>query len=153
MLICRTDNYWDGQGIAIHCNMCFRACYPFESVIFYAVSPFLAGMLEESIDILCRFNFPDLCADLIAPDRISFQILFCCHACSLRCAVDFEPYLFGISFHLHPVIRTNMIPLIVILSLLLGLPVLAGFGRCDSIMSHCESVNSWNCMNWFVEQW
>ena len=66
---------------------------------------------------------------MIKPDRIFFQIPFCCSSENRRCAVDFEPYCAGISSHLHPTDRTNRIPLIVILSLHRGRPVLAGFGQ------------------------
>ena len=41
-------------------------------------------------------------------------------------------------------ISTNKMALIVVISSLLGRPVLAGFGRCGCIVFHCESVNFLN---------
>lgn len=47
-----------------------------------------------------------------------------------------EPYFSDNSSHLHPTVRTNRIPLIVVRSSHLGLPVLAGFGKCFTIDFH-----------------
>ena len=145
-LVCWAQYNWYWQSITIHCNMYFCACNSLEPVVSDYVSPFLAGMLDESTDIFCSCILPDWWADFIAPDRIFCHTLFCCQFCSLRCAVDLLPYLFGISSHLQPVTRTNIIPLMVWQSSCLGLPVLAGDGRCFCIVSHCLSEISWNCM-------
>ncbi len=102
-----------------------------ESVKSDHVAPFLEGIDDESIDIFCRLIFSCLCTDFISSDRILFHVPFCCSSENLRCAVDFEPYLSGMSARLQPVVRTDNIPLIVFLSLHPGLPVFAGFGRCD----------------------
>ena len=85
---------------------------------------------------------PCLCADLISLERIFFHIPFCCSSENLRCAVDFEPYCIGMSAHLQPVVRINNIPLMIVLSSFLGRPVVAGFGMCGFMISHCLSVNS-----------
>ena len=106
MFICRAQYNWYWQGMAVYCNVYFCAWNSFESVVSDYVSPFLEAIDDESTDIFSRLNFPCLCADLIAPDRIFCHTLFCCQFCSLRCAVDLLPYLFGISLHLHPQIKT-----------------------------------------------
>ncbi len=160
MDICRAGPDWDWQSCPVYCSVNLCAQDLPEPVISYFVPPFLAATDDESIDIFCRLIFPCLCADFISPDRILFHIPFCCirmftmvagvllpdrilfhipFCCSsenLRCAVDFEPYLSGMSAHLQPVVRTNNIPLIVFLSLHPGLPVFAGFGICDATVSH-----------------
>ncbi len=136
MDICRAGPDWDWQSCPVYCNVNLCAQDLPEPVISYFVPPFLAATDDESIDIFCRLIFPCLCADLISPDRILFHIPFCCSSENLRCAVDFEPYLSGMSAHLQPVVRTNNIPLTVFLSLHPGLPVFAGFGRCDATVFH-----------------
>ncbi len=136
MDICRAGPNWDWQSCPVYCSVYFCARDPLEPVISCFVTPFLAATDEESIDIFCRLIFPCLCADFISPDGILFHIPFCCSSENLRCAVDFEPYLSGMSARLQPVVRTNNIPLIVFLSLHPGLPVFAGFGRRDATVFH-----------------
>ncbi len=131
MDICRAGPDWDWQSCPVCCNVNLCAQDLPEPVISCFVPLFLAATDDESTKIFSRLIFPCLCADLIELDRILFHIPFCCSSENLRCAVDFEPYLSGMSAHLHPVVRTNKIPLIVFLSLHPGLPVFAGFGRCD----------------------
>ena len=63
----------------------------------------------------------------------------------ILCADDLALYYTtGKSIHLQLVINTEIIGLIVVCSSLFGLPVFAGFGRCDLSVFYCESVNSLN---------
>ncbi len=76
---------------------------------------------------------PCLCADLISPDRILFQMPFCRSPRNRRCAAGFGPHLSGMSARLHPVANANKTPLIVVPSSHLGRPVFAGFGDCGEM--------------------
>ncbi len=105
-----------------------------ESVISCYVALFLAAIDDESIEIFCRSVLPCLCADLISPDRILFQMPFCRSSRNRRCAAGFEPHLSGMSARLHPVANANKAPLVVVPSSHLGRPVLAGSGDCGAIV-------------------
>ena len=129
--------------------MYFCAYNSLKSIKPNYVAPFLAWIDDESIDTFCKFSLFCLCADFIAHLRIFFQIPFCCKSWNRLCADDLEPYCIGKSIHLQPVINTNIIALIVILSSALGLPILDGFGKCDCNMFHCLSVSSVNCIELF----
>jgi hypothetical protein len=102
---------------------------PLVAVVSDRPSPSLAGTVELSIESEPRstvlLEYPLATSESMTGFQVPSSLHRLCRSQTDLC----DPYLGGMSIHLHPVARTKTIPFTVVLPSFLGRPVRAGGGR------------------------
>ena len=144
VLVPSPDHYRDRERGGGHRDVDLRPFLPVVTVIADELPPFLAATVELSIESSSISTIPFPYPSSTRASMIRFHTPSLSHLLSLLFAVESSPYLLGTSTHLHPVTRTNRMPLTIDRSSALGLPSLAPGGRRGSILLHLASSSSSN---------